>query len=396
MIRRFETEKIESALKRQAAVVLLGPRQVGKTTLALTLAEGKESIYLDLENPVDQAKLSDPRSYLEAQLDRLVILDEIHRAPGLFPILRGLIDEARRRGGGKGMYLLLGSASMELMKQSGESLAGRVSYIELPPLGIRDLSSDRITDLWVRGGFPDSLLATDSQESFYWRLDMIRTYLEREIPQLGPRIPASTLRRFWTMLAHQQGSLHNASRLAASLEVSSPTIGRYTDLFVDLLLARRLKPYHVNVQKRLVKSPKIYLRDSGWLHALLGLDTLETLLGHPVLGGSWEGFVIEQLLNAAPPHTVPGFYRTSGGAEADLVLELPGGTRWVIEIKRSPASRPTRGFHEARKDVEASRSFLVHSGTGRFPVTDSTESIGLADLIQELTGDTPPPHSGGA
>lgn len=380
MITRSISLKIPYLLQQQAAVVLLGPRQVGKTTLAFEVSKGVQSIYLDLENPNDIAKLSDPHSFLKNHFDRLVILDEIHRVPGLFPILRGLIDESRRMGHGKGMYLLLGSASMDLMQQSGESLAGRVTYQEMTGIQLSEVAAEQTETLWVRGGFPDSFLAPDSARSFQWRQDMIRTYLEREIPQLGPRIPATTLRRFLTMLAHNQGGIHNASRIAASLEISSPTVATYTDLLVDLLLVRRLLPFHVHVKKRLVKSPKIYFRDGGWLHTLLNLPTRDDVLGHPVAGGSWEGFVIEQILNAVSPLCTAGYYRTSGGAEADLIVEWPGGERWVMEIKRSPAATPQRGFYEVRKDVNHDKSFLVHSGTDRFPLQHGVESIGLRDM----------------
>lgn len=242
--------------------------------------------------------------------------------------------------------------------------------------------------LWVRGGFPDSFLARSGTESMEWRADLIRTYLERDIPQFGPRIPAETLRRFWTMLAHSQGGVHNAARLGAGLEISGQTVSRYTDLLVDLLLVRRLASYHVNVGKRLVKSPKIYIRDTGLLHALLGIGDRDALLGHPVVGGSWEGFVMEALLAVAPLRTVAGHYRTSGGAEVDLVLEFPGGRVWAVEIKRSPDAVPSRGFHEAYRDLEAERGWIVHSGSGRHPLAKGVESIGLRDLITELKGGT--------
>ena len=386
MDRRIFSE-VRAALGKRAAVVLLGARQVGKTTLALKLAEEVESVYLDLENATDRARLSEPESFLSTHESRLVILDEIHRMPGLFPVLRGLIDKGRRRGRRTGRFLLLGSASLELMRQSGESLAGRVRYMELAPFDVLEIDEERIDSLWVRGGYPDSFLAPDDPESMEWRTDMIRTYLERDIPQFGPRIPAETLRRFWTMLAHCQGGLHNASRLAASLEVSSQTVSRYTDLLVDLLLVRRLQPFTANVGKRLVKSPKILIRDSGLLHALLGIRNLDELLGHPVLGGSWEGFAIENLVGTAPPGTVSGFYRTSAGAEIDLVLELPGQLRpWAIEIKRNAASKPTRGFHDACEDLQAEKRFVVHSAHGRWPLPNNAEAIGLAELAAELAG----------
>jgi len=323
---------------------------------------------------------------LAAYEDRLVILDEIHRVPDLFLTLRGLIDQGRRRGQRTGRFLLLGSASLDLMRQSGESLAGRISYIDMTPLGASEVPTDAQEGLWVRGGFPDSFLAQDERQSLSWRKDLLRTYLERDVPMFGSRVPAETLRRFWTMLAHNQGSLINASRLAAGLEVNSQTVSRYTDLLVDLLLVRRLQPYHVNVGKRLVKSPKVYIRDSGLLHALLNIADRNALLGHPVVGASWEGFVIENLITAAPAFTVPGFYRTSGGAEIDLLLELPGGERWAIEVKRSRVAKPARGFYEACDDLKPAKRFVVHAGQERFPVSAEVEAIGVRELSEVLSG----------
>ena len=384
MLSRNTLEIVIQALGRQASVALIGPRQVGKTTLALQIAEQKDALYLDLEDLQERAKLTDPVAFLSAYEDRLVILDEIHRVPDLFLSLRGLIDKGRRKGRRTGRFLLLGSASLDLMRQSGESLAGRISYIDMTPLTVCEVPVDATDTLWIRGGFPDSFQAADDRDSMNWRKDLLRTYLERDVPMFGSRVPAETLRRFWTMLAHNQGALFNASRLGAALEVSSQSIARYTDLLVDLLLVRRLQPYHVNVGKRLVKSPKVYIRDSGLLHALLNIGGHSSLLGHPVVGMSWEGFVIENLINAAPARTVPGFYRTSGGAEVDLVLELPGGERWAIEVKRSRAANPARGFFEACEDLNPARRIVVHAGTERFPVRDQVEAIGLRELADSL------------
>lgn len=384
MIIRKALATVRHALSRQAAVALIGPRQVGKTTLALQLAEEQNALYLDLEDIQDRDKLSDAAVFLTPYEDRLVILDEIHRVPDLFLILRGLIDQGRRRGKRTGRFLLLGSASLDLMRQSGESLAGRISYIDMTPFSVLEVPNDTQEKLWVRGGFPDSFLAGDDNQSLGWRRDLLRTYLERDIPMFGPRIPAETLRRFWTMLAHNQGTVANASSLASGLEVSSQTISRYTDLLVDLLLVRRLQPYHVNVGKRLVKSPKIYIRDSGLLHALLNISARDTLLGHPIVGTSWEGFVIENLIDAAPAFTVPGFYRTSGGAEIDLLLELPGGERWAIEVKRSRAAKPARGFYEACRDLQPTKRFVVHAGLERYPISENIEAIGVYELARTL------------
>ena len=385
MIERKAFEIVRRALSQQAAVALMGPRQVGKTTLALMVGEALGALYLDLEDIQERDKLSHAAVFLSAYEDRLVILDEIHRVPDLFLTLRGLIDQGRRKGKRYGRFLLLGSASLDLMRQSGESLAGRISYIDMTPLDVREVAAEFLENLWLRGGFPDSFLATDERQSLSWRQDLLRTYLERDVPMFGSRVPSETLRRFWTMLAHNQGSLINASRLAAGLEVSSQTVSRYTDLLVDLLLVRRLQPYHVNVGKRLVKSPKVYIRDSGLLHALLNIPDRNALLGHPVVGASWEGFVIENLINAAPALTVPGFYRTSGGAEIDLLLELPGGERWAIEVKRSRAAKPARGFYEACEDLKPARRFVVHAGADRFPISDHVQAIGLRELADILS-----------
>ncbi len=390
MLTRKTQKIVQQALSRQASVALIGPRQVGKTTLALAIGQQQNGLYLDLEDVEGRDKLSNPGAFLSAYEDRLVILDEIHRVPDLFLTLRGLIDQGRIRGRRTGRFLLLGSASLDLMRQSGESLAGRISYIDMTPLSVQEVPTEALEALWLRGGFPDSFLAQDDRLSLDWRKDLLRTYLERDVPMFGSRIPAETLRRFWTMLAHSQSGLHNASRLAAGLEVSSQSVSRYTDLLVDLLLVRRLQPYHANVGKRLVKSPKVYIRDSGLLHALLNVVDRNSLLGHPVVGASWEGFVIENLINAAPALTVPGFYRTSGGAEIDLLLELPGGERWAIEVKRSRAAKPARGFYEACDDLKPARRFVVHAGLdgqGPYPISADVQAIGLrglTDMLEQL------------
>ena len=348
--RRSETQ-LRDLLAEYPAVALLGPRQVGKTTLALEIARAEDSVYLDLESPSDRARLSDPELYLSDHEDRLVILDEVHRVPDLFQSLRGLIDRGRRHGRRTGRFLLLGSASIDLLRQSGETLAGRIAYLELNPFDVLEIGAGDHDALWVRGGFPDSFLAKDDGGSLSWRENFIRTYLERDVPQLGPRIPAETLRRFWMMLAHTQGGLFNAASLARGLGVDGKTIQAYLDLLVDLLLVRRLPPWRSNIGKRLVKSPKTYVRDSGIAHALLGIGSKEELVGHPVVGPSWEGFVIESLLSIAPERAGASFYRSSGGAEVDLVMELPGRDPWAIEIKRSLAPRPSRGFHSACEDI---------------------------------------------
>ena len=383
MIRRRSNQNVLNALGRQAAVVLLGARQVGKTTLALDIAESADAVYLDLESRADREKLAEPALYLDEYEDRLVILDEIHRVPELFQELRGLIDRGRRQGKRTGRFLILGSASLDLLRQSGESLAGRIEYVELDPLDVSEAAPDAraMTSLWVRGGFPDSFLAADDPDSMTFRRNFVRSYLERDVAQFGRRIPAETLERFWTMLAHGQGTLLNASKLAAGLSVSAPTVSSYIDLLVDLLLVRRLHPFHANVKKRLVKSPKIYVRDSGIVHALLGVENHDALAGHPVVGASWEGFVIENLLAVAPPRTMASFYRTLAGAEIDLLLELPGKRGpWAIEIKRGLSTAPGRGFHHAREDVKPERAFIVYSGEERYPIAKDVEAIGLREM----------------
>ncbi len=384
MIPRTKLALLRARLEQFPAVALLGPRQVGKTTLARLIAAARPSVYLDLENASDRDKLADPTLYLSGHTERLVVLDEIQRVPELFQALRGIIDKGRWQGARTGRFLLLGSASMDLLRQSGESLAGRMAFVELEPLHILEVGTESRDRLWVRGGFPESLLAADDEASAVWRSNFVRTYLERDIPQLGPRVPADTLRRFWTMLAHNQGGLANAAHLARGLGVRGGTVARYLDLLVDLLLVRRLQPLHANVGKRLVRSPRIFVRDSGIVHTLLGLDDLEAVLGHPVAGGSWEGFVLETLLAAAPERAVPYFYRTAAGAEIDLVLAMPGGSLWAIEIKRSLAPRVARGFRHAREDLKPARSFVVYPGEERYITRDGVEAIGLSELSSVL------------
>jgi len=385
MIDRRVQPQLLRLLREYPAVALLGARQVGKTTLALEVADDIPSIYLDLESPADRARLSDPELYLADHQDELVVLDEVHRLPGLFQSLRGLIDRGRREGRKASRFLVLGSASLDLMRQSGETLAGRIAYLELTPFNVLEVDDHGRDSLWVRGGFPDSFSAADEGASMRWRQNFIRTYLERDVPQLGPRIPAETLRRFWTMLAHNQGGLLNAAALARGLGVDGKTVASYLDLMVDLLLVRRLPPWHKNVGKRLVKSPKVYVRDSGVTHALLGLGTKDALLGHPVVGHSWEGFVIETLLTVAPERTEASFYRSSGGAEIDLVLSLPGRRPWAIEIKRSLDPRPARGFHHACEDVKPEARYVVYPGSERFAISADVEAMGVDDLARRVS-----------
>jgi uncharacterized protein len=386
MIPRRLLPTLGTALAESPAVALLGPRQAGKTTLALEVATTRPSIYLDLESEADRAKLAEPELYLPQHENKLVILDEIQRTPQLFRTLRGLIDAGRRRGRGPGRFLVLGSASIDLLKQSSESLAGRIRYLDLAPLDAGEVGEFRLDALWLRGGFPESLLAASDAHSLRWRTDFIRTYLERDIPQLGPRIPAETLRRLWTMLAHQQGGLLNAAALARALAVDGKTVASYLDLLVDLLLVRRLAPWHGNVRKRLVKSPKVYVRDSGLVHALLGVADREALLAHPVAGGSWEGLAIESLIAAAPDGTDAYFFRTAVGAEIDLLLKLPGRRKpWAIEVKRGLAPQLERGFREACAIVRPERRLVVYGGAERFPLADGVEALPLTRLCAEVS-----------
>ena len=384
MIERLLSPLISSALGQFPAVALLGPRQVGKTTLAIELGEKLDAQYLDLESDQDLIKLEQPELYLADHLDKLVILDEVHRVPRLFPVLRGLIDRARRKGIRSGHYLLLGSASPDLLKQSGESLAGRITHFELEPFHVLEVDPLKLDDLWLRGGFPDSFLAANSSHSLRWRLDFIRTYLERDIPQFGPRIATETLRRFWVMLSHHQGGLLNTAQFARNLGVDVKTIGSYLDLLVDLFLIRRLVPWHANLGKRLIKSPKVYVRDSGIVHALLNIRDKEVLVSHPIVGLSWESFIIENLLSCTQERAQAYFYRSAGGAEIDLLMLWPDGCLWAIEIKRSLTPKVSRGFHSACEDLEPARKWVVYPGKERYRLAADVEAIPLPDLANEI------------
>ena len=379
--------ELNTALQRQAAVVLIGPRQVGKTTLAHVIGEKFDSLYLDLEDLSNQDKLSEPVLFLENYEDKLVILDEIHRMPEIFSSLRGIIDRGRRRGKRVGRYLILGSASLELLRQSGQSLAGRVEFISLAPLSVLELDDSRKVRelLWLRGGFPDSYLAKDDNDSYVWRRNFIKTYLERDVATFGFRVSAELLERLWIMLAHNQGNILNSSQIANALETSAQSVTRYIDLLADLLLVRRLQPYHSNLGKRMIKSPKIYVRDSGLVHALLRISSFNQLNEHPVVGRSWEGYVIESLLSVLPMDKQAFFYRTQAGAEIDLVIEHDYRTVWAIEIKRSLSPKVSRGFHLACEDVKPVRRFLVHAGDNRFPVSQNLEAIGIRQLVEEIS-----------
>ncbi len=389
MINRNLESKILERLKNSSSVALLGPRQVGKTTLAFNILKRIPSVYLDLENRTDWLKVQDIEAFHKANADKLIILDEVQRLPEVFAPIRGLIDSERRKGNKTGHFLFLGSASIELIRQSSESLAGRIAYMELGPVNAIEFTNnpndhDKLNRLWLRGGFPESLLAGDDFISMDWRKDFIKTYLERDIPQFGPRIPSVTFERFWMMLAHIQGTNPNASKLAAALEVSGTTVGRYIDLLVDLLLIRKLQPYTINIKKRLVKSPRIYLRDSGIVHALLNIGTYNDLLGNPIVGKSWEGFVIENILSFLPQSAQAYYYLTVGGAEIDLIIDFGGipADLWAIEIKRSPSSGVKRGFYEACSDLNPGRKFLVHAMSDNFPMKNDIQAISLYDFMK--------------
>lgn len=395
MLIRHLQHRIEARLRQVPAVVLLGPRQVGKTTLALEIAsqhkdaEQEQPLYLDLERAADRRRLDDAEdadAYLRAQTGRLVIIDEIHRLPALFETLRGIIDERRRAGDRAGHFLLLGSASIDLMRQASETLAGRVAYMELAPIDRLDWPAGKPEQLWVRGGFPESLLAKSDAASLAWRHDFVRSYLERDVPMFAPRLPAETIGRLWTMLAHAQGTPLNQSRLAASLAVSTPAVGRYLDLLVDLLLIRRLRPWSGNVGKRLVRTPKTYIRDSGLTHALLDLETWDDVLGHPVAGSSWEGFVIENLIAAAGDRRTPYYYRTADGAEVDLLFERGGRVEMMIEIKRGSAPMLSKGFLLSRSALEPETAWIVHGGDESWPLRDDVTATSLDQLMRELGG----------
>jgi hypothetical protein len=375
---------ITEGLDRSPAVVLLGPRQVGKTTLARQIADARPgTVYLDLEAPADLRKLDDARAFLDGRQDGLTVIDEVHRVPQLFAELRGVIDERRRQGRGTGQFLLLGSASLDLIQQVSETLAGRVVYLTVPSLTEEETTAAGIgTDAhWLRGGFPNALLARTDRDSLRWRQDFIRSYLERDIPLFAPRMPASLIGRLWTMLAHGQGTILNASRLAQGLGVSAPMIGRYLDLLEDLFLLRRLRPWSGNLAKRLVRSPKVYLTDSGLVHGLLEIETRDELLGHPVVGLSWEGFVIESLIQAAGPGRIPLYYRTHDGAEVDLVFERAGRPEMAFEIKRSSAPKIEPGFTIACDDISVEQRYCVAPVAEAYPVKNGVQVMALAHAI---------------
>ena len=380
MINRNLQKTIIHSLSQFPVVGILGSRQVGKTTLAKEIQKTIDipSLYLDLELPSDLNKLQDPELYLGQYKDTLVIIDEIQLKPDLFPLLRALVDLNRRPG----RYLILGSASKNLIRQSSESLAGRIIYHELMPFTLKEVGADKdtIDNLWLNGGFPDSFLAGDIDSSLTWRHAFIKTYLERDIPQLGIRIPAPQLRNFWTMIAHCHGQLWNASQISRSLGVSAPTVKHYLSVLEETFIVRCLNPFFSNVKKRLVKSPKVYIRDSGLLHALLMTRSLDELHGHPQAGNSWEGFVIEQVLNWLSIEGKGCFYRTGAGSEIDLVILNAGRPPVAVEIKYSSSPKVSKGFWNAFKDLKCQKGFVVYPGAESYPIGKNVFTLPIAEL----------------
>ena len=375
-VRRERLEgRIRTALSRAPIVVLVGPRQSGKTTLARQLLSVDSPNYFDLEDPTAVARLEEPRTALEP-LDGLIVIDEVQQRPDLFPILRVLADRESR----KAQFLILGSASGELMRQSSESLAGRMERIEVGGFTLEELGSESIRTLWHRGGLPRSWLASNDHDSFVWRKQFIQTLLERDFPQWGVRVPSIALLRFWAMLAHYHGQIWNASEPARALGVNPSTTRRHLDLLSDALVVRQLQPWFTNLGKRQVKSPKVYIRDSGLLHQLLGLETEKSLLTHPKVGASWEGFVIEQVLSAEV-HDEAWFWATHQGAEIDLLLRR-GDKMLGVECKRADAPRMTNSLRTARDELGVEQIAVVYPGSKRYPIGDGVEAVPLATLAE--------------
>ncbi len=383
MINRDLESTLRDRLASSSAVALLGSRQVGKTTLAKGLQLEKPTHYLDLERPSDVAKLADPELYLSQFAGHLIILDEIQRLPGLFPVLRSLIDERRQAGERAAQFLLLGSASPELLQQSAETLAGRISYLELTPLKLTELGTtpETINQHWFRGGYPDAYLVSSNTASQQWCDDFITSYVERYLPLLGVAASPLLLRRLCTMLAHQQGCTLNISRLSSSLGIDGKTTRHYIDLLESLYLLRSIPAYSTNAGKRLIKSPKIYWRDSGILHTLAGLTDIDQVLAHPLCGHSWEAYCIEQIICHLPKNTVYSHYRTRAGAELDLVLQHANGEIIAIEIKRSLSPKINRGYTESFNSLKATRGYFIIPKGESFPLTPSTTAISLADYL---------------
>ncbi len=381
MIPRSQDEhRLRSALDRAPIVLLTGPRQAGKSTLARAVVDPPPSHVFDLEDPRDLARLTEPTLAL-APLTGTVIVDEAQHQPDLFPVLRVLVDEDRRPG----RFLILGSASPDIVGLASESLAGRITLIELTGLRLGDVGQEALSTLWERGGLPPSFLAPDDETSTAWRDDFIRTFLERDLAALGMRIPATTMRRLWTMIAHYHGQTWNGAELARALGTSQPTVRRHLDALTDALVIRQLPPWFANTSKRQVRSPKVYVRDSGLLHALLGIRSGDGLLGHPKVGASWEGFIVEQIV-VRPEVRDPWFWATHGGAELDLLVDVDG-RRVGIEVKRTARPRVTASMRSALDTLDLDHILLVHAGSQRIPLDDRITAIGAEDA---LTGDLSP------
>jgi len=392
MVPRLIQTDLMDALGTMPAVALLGPRQVGKTTLAIEISQSiihKETSYLDLDLDSGLAKLDDAEAYLRRFENQLLIIDEVQNKPDLFPVLRGLIDVRIRAGEPTGQFLLLGSASRDLLQRSAETLAGRIRYLELKPFSVSEIATLDLLEfspekLWFRGGFPKSYLAPSDQQSWQWRSDFLESYVQRDLPKMGPSISPERMDKFWKMLSHLHGQQINFSNLGKSLEVSHTTVRNYLDILSDLYMARQLQPWSGNTKKRIVKSPKIYLRDSGLLHRLLGITEYDHLLGHPIVGFSWEGFVIESILNHLSDSWNYSYYRSTAQSEIDLVLEKSNREVWAIEIKRTSSPKLTPGFHRASEDIKATKKFVVYSGNDSYPISGNTEVIGLVEFLKLL------------
>ncbi len=374
--RQCARTRVRAALARAPVVVLTGPRQAGKTTLARAVVDAPEANFFDLEDPRDDARLGAPTLTLPA-LDGTIVIDEAQRRDDLFPILRVLVDEDRRDG----RFLVLGSASPDLVGLAADSLAGRVALVELTGLELLDVGAAELDPLWRRGGLPLSYLAETEERSVTWREDYIRSFLERDLANLGVRIPATTMRRFWTMVAHYHGQTWNGAEVARSLAVSEPTVRRYLDALTDALVLRQLQPWHANIAKRQIRSPKVYVRDTGLLHRLLGIDDQQALLAHPKLGASWEGFVIEQLLVRTEARDA-WFWGTHGGGEIDLLLDH-GGERIGVEVKRTDAPRMSSSIRNAIDDLALDRVLVAHAGRDRFTLAPGVEAISTAELLTD-------------
>lgn len=371
------TARVRSALRANPVVALLGPRQCGKTTLARMLAQGRRGEYFDLEDPVGFARLAEPGTAL-GPLRGLVIIDEVQRRPELFPLLRVLAD----RVGTPARFLLLGSAAPELIHSTSESLAGRVSFVDMAGLDLREVGSEAQRRLWLRGGFPRAFLARGNTASFSWREDFIRTFLERDIAQFGIRVPPTALRRLWMMLAHYHGQFWNASEVGRSLGEAHTTIKRHVDLLTGAFMVRQLQPWFENIGKRQVRAPKIYIRDTGILHALLGLRTFADLEGHPKLGASWEGFVLEQAILVAGERNA-WYWATQAGAELDLLCNF-NGKRVGIEVKYSDAPRLTKSMRIAMDDLGLKRLLVAYPGSQRYALARNIEALPFAELLSDL------------